>query len=115
MDPRAMVSRIYKEDYYTLLQTKYESSRPSGLGKKYFFFMFFSLYGPFLTSGAWLTGFIKRTTTHCYIQNMKALCLVVLEKRIFFKVFPILSLWELSVAMKNRVLIRPAQKIKRYK
>ena len=38
---------------------------------------------PFLTPGAWLAGFIKRTTTHCYMQNMKALGLVVSEK-IFF-------------------------------
>ena len=39
--------------------------------------------GPFLTPGAWLAGFIKRTTTHCYIQNIKALGLAVLEKKIF--------------------------------
>ena len=39
--------------------------------------------GPFLTPGALLAGFIKRTTTHCYIQNMKALGLVVSEKKIF--------------------------------
>ena len=39
--------------------------------------------GPFLTQGASLAGFIKRTTIHCYIQNMKALGLVVLEKKIF--------------------------------
>ena len=39
--------------------------------------------GPFLTPGAWLAGFIKRTTTHCNIQNMKAMGLVVLEKKIF--------------------------------
>ena len=39
--------------------------------------------GPFLTPGAWLAGFIKRTTTYCYIQNMKALGLVVSEKKIF--------------------------------
>ena len=25
--------------------------------------------GPFLTPGAWLAGFIKRTTTHCYINQ----------------------------------------------
>ena len=37
--------------------------------------------GPFLTPGAWVAGFIKRTTTHCYIQNMKALGLVVSEKK----------------------------------
>ena len=39
--------------------------------------------GPFLTPGAWLAGFIKKTTIHSYIQNMKALCLVVSEKKIF--------------------------------
>ena len=36
--------------------------------------------GPFLTPGARLAGFIKRTTIHCYTQNMKALGLVVSEK-----------------------------------
>ena len=43
--------------------------------------------GPAWTPGAWLAGFvagfIKRTTLHCYTQNMKALGLVVSEKRIF--------------------------------
>ena len=29
-DPRGMVDRIYKEDHYTLLHTKYESSGPCG-------------------------------------------------------------------------------------
>ena len=38
--------------------------------------------GPFLTPGAWLAGFIKKITTHCNIQNMKALGLVVSEKKI---------------------------------
>ena len=38
--------------------------------------------GPFLTPGTWLAGFIKKTTIHCYIQNMKALGLVVSEKNI---------------------------------
>ena len=47
MDPRGTVSRIYKEDHYTLLHTKYESS---GL---------------------------------------------VVSEKIFFYVFPIVSLWEL--------------------
>ena len=109
-----------------------------------------------MTPGALLAGFIKRTTTHCYIQNMKALGHVVLEKKIFlcfapsrprdgacmdprgtvgkedhytllhtkhersgtcgfgeedfFYVFPIVSLWELSVAMETRVQIRPGPK-----
>ena len=39
--------------------------------------------GPVLTPGARLAGFIKRTTIHCYTQNMKALGLVVSEKKIF--------------------------------
>ena len=39
--------------------------------------------GPFLTPGAWLAGFTKRTTIHCYLQNMKALGLVVSEKNFF--------------------------------
>ena len=30
MDPRGTVGRIYKEDHYTLLLTKYESSGPCG-------------------------------------------------------------------------------------
>ena len=43
--------------------------------------------GPVWTPGARLAGFIKRTTIHCYIQNMKSLGLVVLEKKIFFFFF----------------------------
>ena len=62
-DPRGMIGRIYKEDHYTLLHTKYESSGPCGFGKEDFFY-----------------------------------------------VFPIVCLWELSVAMETRVLIRPGPK-----
>ena len=36
MDPRGMVGRIYKEDHYTLLLTKYESSGPCGFGEEDF-------------------------------------------------------------------------------
>ena len=32
MNPRGTVGRIYKEDHYPLLQTKYESSGPCGFG-----------------------------------------------------------------------------------
>ena len=32
-DPRGMIGRIYKEDHYTLLHTKYESSGPCGFGE----------------------------------------------------------------------------------
>ena len=37
---RSMVGRIYKEDHYTLLHTKYESLGPCGLGKEDFFYVF---------------------------------------------------------------------------
>ena len=56
MDPRGTVGRIYKEDHYTLLHTKYERSGTCGFGEDFF-------------------------------------------------VFPIVSLWELSVAMETRVPI----------
>ena len=37
---------------------------------------------PIWTLGTRLAGFVlKRTTIHCYTQNMKALGLVVLEKK----------------------------------
>ena len=32
-DPRGTVGRIYKEDHYTLLHTKYEISGPYGFGE----------------------------------------------------------------------------------
>ena len=65
--------------------------------------------GPVWTPGARLAGFMKRTTRHCYTQNMRSLGLVVSEKKIFI-CFSIVSLWELSVAMETRVLIRPGPK-----
>ena len=93
---RGMVGRIYREDHCTLLHTKYESSWPCGFGEDDFlcFSHDGSGAGPVWTPKARLAGFIKRTTIHCYTQNMKALGLVVLEKKIFY-VFPIVSLWEL--------------------
>ena len=61
MNPRGTVGRIYKENHYTLLLTKYESSGPCGFGVEDFlmFFPIVSLWelmilwaGPFLTPGA---------------------------------------------------------------
>ena len=62
--------------------------------------MFFSYYEPMadndapgvkpiLTPGAWLAGFIKRVTIHCFTQNIKALGLTVSEKKIFFMISPL--------------------------
>ena len=88
---RGMVGRIYKEDHYTLLHTKYERSGSGGFRED--FFLCFSHYapraGPVGTPGAGLAGIIKRITLHCFTQNMKALGLVVWEKKIFFMFFPL--------------------------
>ena len=40
MNPRGTVVRIYKEEHFTLLQTKYESSGPCGFGEEDFFNVF---------------------------------------------------------------------------
>ena len=90
--PRGTVGRIYKEDHYILLHTNMKALSLVVSEKKIFLcFSIICLWelitsgaGPFLTPGAWLAGIIKRTTTHCYIQNIKALGLVVSEKKIFF-------------------------------
>ena len=91
-DPRDMIGRIYKQDHYTLLHTKYEGSGPCGFGEEDFF-MFCPITGPgagpVWTPGARLAGIIKKTTIHCYTQNMKGLGLVVSEKKIFFMFFPL--------------------------
>ena len=54
MDPRGTVGRIYKEDHYILLQTKYESSEPCGFGEEDFFVLPMTTHPPI----------------HCYSQNM---------------------------------------------
>ena len=92
MDPRGTVGRIYKDEHYILLLTEYESSGPCGFGEEDFFCFTHDPpppggAGPVWTPGARLAGFIKRTTIRCYTQNMKALGLVVSEKKIF-RVFP---------------------------
>ena len=46
--------------------------------------------GSLLIPGAWLAGFIKKTTTHGYIQNIKTLCLMDLND--LFYVFPMMNL-----------------------
>ena len=45
-EPRGMVGRIYKEDHYTLLHTKYKSSVPCGFGEEDFFFSYVFLMTP---------------------------------------------------------------------
>ena len=68
MDPRGTVGTINKkEDHFTLLHTKYESSGPCGFGKDFLCFSHDTPgVGPVWTPGARLAGFIKWTTIHCY-------------------------------------------------
>ena len=58
MDPRGTVGGIYKEDHYTLLHTKYESSGPRSFGEKDSFCFSHDApgAGPVLTPGAQLAG-----------------------------------------------------------
>ena len=49
---------------------------------------------PIWTPVAWLAGFMKGATKHGYTKNMKALGLVVSEKKIFYDI-SIVCLWEL--------------------
>ena len=48
---------------------------------------------PIWTPGSWLAGIIKGLTKHCFTQNIKALGLMVSEKKIFLRFFPFISLW----------------------
>ena len=58
-DTKGMVGRIYKEDHYTLLHTKYESSGLCGFGEDFFYFSHDAPWaGPIWTPGARLAGFI---------------------------------------------------------
>ena len=57
--------------------------------------------------GAWLAVLIKEIPKHCYTQNIIALGLIVLEKKILL-FYPFVSQWKLYVAMQTRVLIRSA-------
>ena len=79
MDPRGTVGRIYKEEHYILLQTKYESSGPCGFGEEDFFYVL-----PMTPQGGACMD-PRGTVGRIY---MKALGLVVSEKKIFFMFYP---------------------------
>ena len=90
MDPRGTVGSIYKGEDYTLFLTTYESSGPYGFGEEGFFYVFPMTppgrgpYGPRGTIGR----IYKEDHYTLLKQNMKALGLVVSEKKIFLKFFP---------------------------
>ena len=54
-DPRGMVGRISKEDHYTSLHTKYESSGPCGFGGDFLCFSMTPPGGACMDPGARLT------------------------------------------------------------
>ena len=88
----------------TLLHIKFTSFVSCGCREEDLFFMYFHYESmvdndipgswPVWTPGAPLAEFIKRSTTHCSTQNMKAQGHLVSEKNIFY-VFPIVTLWEI--------------------
>ena len=96
MDPRGTVGRIYKEEHYTLLQTKYESSGPCGFGEEDFFYVF-----PMTPrGGAHMDP--RGTVGRIYKEDHYTLLLTKYESsgpcgfgEDFFYVFTIVSLWEL--------------------
>ena len=92
-DPRGMFGRIYVKLHITMLHTKYRSFGCGGFREEDFFSCIFHCkpmadndaprVGPVWTPELQLARFIKRTTIHCYIQNMNALGLVVSDEKIF--------------------------------
>ena len=96
MDPRGTVGRNYKEDHYTLLHTKYDSSGTCGFGEEDF--LCFSHYmsmgtndpkgGAIFDSRGMVGRIYKEDHFTLLYKKYKALSLVVLEKKIFFMVFP---------------------------
>ena len=95
MDPMGTVGRIYKEDHYTLLLTKYESSGPCGFGEEDF--LCFSHCksmgandprgGAIFDPRGMIGRIYKEDHSTLLHTNMKALGLVGLEKKIFFMFF----------------------------
>ena len=83
-DSRGMIGRIYIGYHETLLHAKYSLALVA-LDEKTFYHSkpvadidthrAWSIW----TTGAWLAGFKKGTTKHCYIQNIEALGLLVSE------------------------------------
>ena len=91
-----MIRRIYVKLQITMLHTKYRTSGSCSFREEIFKCISHHKTmaddddpraGPVWIPAPQLAGFIKRTTIHCYTQNMKALGLVVSEKKISFLCF----------------------------
>ena len=100
MDPRGTVGRIYKEEHYILLQTKYESSGPCGFGEEDFFYVL-TMTSPPPPRRARMDP--RDTVGRIYKEDHSTLLHTNYEssgscgfgEEDFFYVFPIVSLWEL--------------------
>ena len=110
--PRVMIGRIYKKDHYTLLHTKYEGSGPCGFGEEDFL-----CFAPSRPRGRACMD-PRGTVGRIYKEDHYTMLHTKYERPVtcgfgeedFFYVFPIVSRWELSVAMETRVPIRPGPK-----
>ena len=86
-----MVGRIYKEDHYTLLHTKYESSGPCGFYEDFLRYPIVSLWelmtpraGAIFDPRGMVGRIYKEDHYTLLHKNMKALGPVVLEKIFLF-------------------------------
>ena len=96
LDPRGMTGMIYVMYHLTMLHTKSTSFRPCGFRED--FLNVISHFKPMAdndaplawsiwTPGSRLAGIIKELTKHCFTQNIKALGLMVSEKKTFLRFF----------------------------
>ena len=85
--PGAWFAGFIKTEHYTLLQTKYESSGPCGFGEDFFHVLPMTPPPPRGRARMDPCGTVDRIYKEDHYtlltQNMKALGLVVLEKKIF--------------------------------
>ena len=100
MDPTGTVGRIYKEDHYTLLHTKYESSGPCGFGEEDFFYVFpMTCPGRGRMDPSGTVGKIYKEDHYTLLHTKhESSGPCGFGKEDFFYVFLIVCLWELMTA-----------------
>ena len=106
MDPSGTVGSIYKGEYYTFIQTKYESSGPYGFGEDFFYvFPIVSLrelLTPIPTRGAAISDpkgmlgriYVKLHITMLYTKYRSFGCCGFTEDFVMF-FFSIVSIWQI--------------------
>ena len=107
MDPRGTVGSMYKGEYDTLVHTTYERSGPYGFGEDFVYvFPIVSLRELLTPQGGAISyprGMVGRiyvklhiAMLHIYKQIQK-LWLLWFQRRSFFHVFSIVSLWQIMM------------------